>query len=309
MSLRLIKSTIPVTQTRSLLLKPSPVLRSSLYRSLATAAGKDEEDYEIDLISMKKTPRKKRREFVDPNSFKPRSPTPPPPPLPSQAPQAPSQPAASDSFGVDSNIKPAYKQTVNEYVEERAESATAESPIVANGALDETSGVFPSPSLTEAGSSLVEVDLKALDEFVGKYEWELNQLRNYIFEVSDEDLHFYRLSPLQLESYLSSFEEFNDEGAFAYFADDFSKMILNLRRILLTYKHVPQHLDGLLTKWEFDLSYKIFNFLPELRVIAEVTDLRYSDPKEISDLLQQELQNFTLQHPENFHSWGLSQRQ
>ncbi|CAH2354066.1 hypothetical protein CLIB1423_14S01266 [[Candida] railenensis] len=249
-----------LTQQLGYRYKCSPVVRG-----LATSAGgaggppgdgEAEDDFEIDLISMRRAPKsKKRKEFVDPNSFKGNKP-----------------------FKSINITKSSVKSIINSHsLRVSGEQITVK--------LDPSNR----PYSAEA-AALVDIDLNALDKFVAKYKWQLDQFQKFVrTSYGGKVSSFGQLSTEEFKNSIRIFDDLNKRGKFFVYSEGFQEMIQYLRRLLLTYKDIPIYLEQVLQKWDLDVDQKVFRFMPELNSVSEFVDFETSTGQEVSDYIMKEL--------------------
>lgn len=269
-------------------------------RCLATAAGKDEDDYEFDLISMRNLPKKKKRkEFIDPNAIKKvpilnaalsKAQTPNDSNLHNDKTSSPNSGANEEGAVTARNAEDLNPRTSAFHLQDTAQTSSSPTSEAANKRRfqvqlhDKRGRSIPSWSTgAKITPHSANPDITVLDVFVGENLWPLRQFHKFVC-LKTQGLTFDKLTAIQFEKHLIEFEDLNLRGRFYAYCEDFQKTINETVRLLSTRRGQHVELEWLLQKWSLDLE-GAFRFWSELDEVAKLVDLSTHSGTYVSKLI------------------------
>lgn len=263
-------------------------------RFLATAAGKDEDDYEFDLISMRNLPkRKKKKEFSDPNAIRKV------PVLNAALSKAqtslnsvlsPNSDASEGDAATAKKTEDQNTRTFAFYLQDRAQSSSPPTTEATNVRrfqvqLHDERGrsILSWSTNSPVTPNSAKSDISVLDVFVGENLWPLRQFRKFV-KFKTQGLTFDKLTADQFMKNLIEFKDLNLKGQFFVYCEDIQKTINETVRLLSTRRGQHVELEWLLQKWSLDFEGS-FRFWSELDEVANIVDLSTRSGKCVAELI------------------------
>lgn len=268
-------------------------------RFLATAAGKDEDDYEFDLISMRNLPKKKKRkEFIDPNAIKKvpvlnaalsKARTSHDSYLHNDNESSPNSGASEEGAATAGNAEDLNARTFAFHLQDTAQPSSSPTSEANKRRfqvqLHDKRGksILSWSTNAQMAPNSANSDITLLDVFVGENLWPLRQFHKFVC-LKTQGLTFDKLTAIQFEKHLIEFKDLNLKGQFFAYCEDIQKAINETFRLLSTRRGQHVELEWLLQKWSLDLE-GAFRFWSELDEVAKMVDLSTHSGKYVAELI------------------------